>query len=345
MENIDQFDVTNIHCLADEPKWQQKLDRGLRKLGLRQHLQYLVSIGKKMGGQIVHSHFGHIGWENLGAVNKLGAKHVVTFYGLDVNQLPSQFPVWRQRYLELFESADTILCEGSYMARSIIALGCPEAKVQVQHLGVDVKRIEFRPRQWLPRESLKVLIAASFREKKGIPYAIEALGILSREKPVEVTIIGDAGSDPASQREKKSILDALERCGLSKHVRLLGYQSHDALFREAHKHHLFISPSVVASDGDSEGGAPVTLIEMAASGMPIVSTTHCDIPEVIRHHETGFLAPEHDVSGLVRHLKWFVEHTDEWNGMLLAGRRHIEKEYDMRTQGKKLALLYEKLVS
>jgi colanic acid/amylovoran biosynthesis glycosyltransferase len=344
-ENLDQFSVANIHCFANESLLQQKWDKGLRRLHMRRHLQYLVSMGQKMGVQVLHSHFGHVGWGNLQAVRKLGAKHVVTFYGLDVNQLPKKFPIWRQQYRELFDSVDLILCEGPHMGRCIVALGCPPDKVRVNHLGVDIGSIEFRPREWCIGEPIRVLIAASFREKKGIPYALEALGILQKEVPIELTIIGDAGADPASQWEKKSILDALQRSGLAKNVRLLGYQSHEALFREAYQHHILISPSVVAADGDTEGGAPVTLIEMAASGMPIISSTHCDIPEIIQHGVSGLLAAERDVFDLARQLRWLVGHPEKWNGMALAGRLHVEMHYDQRIQGEKIAEYYKAILN
>jgi colanic acid/amylovoran biosynthesis glycosyltransferase len=345
VENLEQFRVANIHCFSDEAKRRQLLDKGLRKLRIRRHLNYLVSVGRKVDAQILHSHFGHVAWANLSAARQLKAKHVVTFYGLDVNMLPTQSPTWRQRYNELFEEADLILCEGSHMANCIVLLGCPPKKIKVQHLGVDVENIKFSPRQWGSGEPLKVLIAASFREKKGISYAIEALGLLHKAIPLKLTIIGDAGADPASQREKKAILDALERSGLSEDACLLGYQSHETLFHEAYQHHIFLSPSVTASDGDTEGGAPVALIEMAASGMPIVSTTHCDIPEIVKHGVTGLLAAERDVDALVCHLKWFVENPEKWGDMLEAGRRHVEHEYDLHTQGGRLAIHYSALVA
>lgn len=344
LENPDQFPVSNIHCFSHEARWQQILDLGLRKLGFRRYLQHLVSIGRKIGALIVHSHFGHIGWANIGAVKKLGAKHVVTFYGLDVNQLPTQFPAWRQRYLELFESSDAILCEGPHMARCIIDLGCPAHKVHVQHLGVDISGITFQPRQWHPGDALRVMISASFREKKGIPYAIEALGILQRDYPVDLTIIGDAGSDVKSQFEKQRITDALHSSNLVSKTRLLGYQPMENLLREAYQHHIFLSPSVTASDGDTEGGAPVTLIEMAASGMPIVATRHCDIPEVVRHGITGLLAEERDSKKLACHMKWLVEHPDHWSDMLVAARRLMEHEYDRCMQGSRLTSIYQTLL-
>lgn len=86
-ENLEQFGVANIHCLASESCIKHVWDKGLRKLHIRRHLNYLVEVGEKIGAAIVHTHFGNIGWQNLGAVRKLGAAHVVTFYGVDVNKL------------------------------------------------------------------------------------------------------------------------------------------------------------------------------------------------------------------------------------------------------------------
>ena len=51
-------------------------------------------------------------------------------------------------------------------------------------------------------------------------------------------------------------------------------------------------------------------VKMCASGMAIVSTRHCDIPGVVKDGITGWLADEHDVEGLVRHLRWLIENTN-----------------------------------
>ena len=125
-----------------------------------------------------------------------------------------------------------------------------------------------------------MLIAASFREKKGIPLALEALGRIRDHVPLEVTIIGDSGSTAEGVQEKARIMQGIQKHNLTSSVRLLGFQPHRRLLEEAYKHHIFVSPSLTTSNGDCEGGAPVGMIEMAASGMPVVSTRHCDIPEV-----------------------------------------------------------------
>lgn len=343
-ENLDQFGVANIHCLANEGLVKHVLDRGMRKFRIRRHSNYLVEIGNEVGAGIIHSHFGNVGWANLAAVRKLGIKHTVTFYGYDVNKLPTQEPIWRKRYQQMFEEADLFLCEGSHMAQCIIDLGCPANKVKVQHLGVDINQFEFKPRMWQPGETLKVLIAASFREKKGIPYAIKALGLLLQNVPIELTVIGDAGVDVQSQEEKKKILQSIEDSGLKANTRLLGYQTHMDMLKEAYAHHIFLHPSVTASDGDTEGGAPVSIIEMLATGMQVVSTNHCDIPEVMGEALCHLLAPEKEPMSLSQIMGALLQSYENWLDIARIGRARVEMDYDYRKQAIRLAEQYRNLL-
>lgn len=343
--NLEQFAVSNIHCLRDEPRWRQYADRGMRKFLLRRHLDFLTRIGEETSAQVVHSHFGNVAWENLGAVRKLGAKHVVTFYGWDVNKLPQKYRRWRRRYKDLFCEADLFLCEGPHMARCLVGLGCPDSKVKVQHLGVGVDEIDFRPRHRRAGEPLRVLIAASFREKKGIPVAITSLGTLKSHYDIELTVIGDAGADARSQREKTRILEALNKSGLEQRTRMMGFQSHKVLLDEAYRHHLFLQPSITASDGDTEGGAPVSIIEMLATGMMVVSTTHCDIPDVMGPRLQYLLAPEGDVKLLAQKLQAAVADFDAWPEMAKVGRARIESEYCKKEQAERLVSRYADLTT
>lgn len=344
LENLNEFPVKNLNCLSQELKpaeWRRSLYERLH-LGFlldRPYLNHLVRLGQTCGADILHSHWGDWACRDALAARRLGVSHVVTFYGKDVNFLP-QHEYWRRQYRRLFAEVDLILCEGPHMASCLVHLGCAPDKVRVQHLGVEVGKIRFQPRNWLGGP-LRVLLAGSFREKKGFPDALEALGRLSKDQPdIEITIIGDADSDQRSLPEKARILAKLEYHGLLTRTRLLGYQPHSVLFKESYKHHIFISPSLTAKDGDTEGGAPVTLIEMAATGMPIVSTTHCDIPSVILHGKTGLLAPERDVEGLLEQLHWLVRHTRQWDEITTAGRSRVELEFDVVKQASKLRDLY-----
>lgn len=295
--------------------------------------------------RIVHSHFGDRGWADSSFARKRGMKHVVTFYGYDVGLLPRKDPIWLKRYRALFESAQLILCEGPFMAYTIENLGCPREKIAVQPLGVELDSLPCRPRQLNDDGIVRILIAASFREKKGIPIALEAVANVAEAYPhLSVTIIGDAGRQPRELAEKAAILEVVDRRSLSGITTFLGYQPHERLIKEACDHHIFLSPSLTAGDGDCEGGAPVTMIEMAATGMPVVSTSHCDIPEVVTDRVTGLLSSEGDLAGLTENLLALVSDPPRWRAMGLAARRHVEERFNVRSLTALLADRYGTVV-
>lgn len=343
VKNLDQFAVPNIHDAHQMPPARRFVARALRKLHLRRDLGLLPSVAAQSGASVLHSHFGYTGWRHCRTARRLGLKHVVTFYGVDVNHFP-RLDDWPQRYYELFRLIDLVLCEGPHMASCIVKLGCPEEKVRVHRLGVDISEIAYRPRVWAPPEPLRVLLAARFRQKKGIPYALEALGRLKDRLPLEVTIIGDAAEHPEDQVEKRRILEIIGRYGLGPKVRMLGFRPYPVIFEEAYKSHVFLQTSVTADSGDTEGGAPVCLIEMMATGMPVVSTTHCDIPNVLDDASADLLAPERDVDGIARALLWLAEHPADWPRITAAGRRRAETHFDAHVQAESLAATYEELL-
>jgi colanic acid/amylovoran biosynthesis glycosyltransferase len=341
-ENLTQFPVSDLHVLGDRRSWRFWWDRLPKKLHLWDHSTFLIGVARRAGADIVHSHFGPVGWSDAKSVQRIPARHIVTFYGYDMSRLPVSEPIWRDRYKELFGTVDRVLCEGPFMGDVLVRLGCPKEKLRIHHLGIEAGKIAFVPRHWVAGTALRILIAATFTEKKGIPDALAALRRVAAETRAEITIIGGARPyELNDQRELARIQTTVDTYGLD--VRFLGYQTHARLFEEAYKHHIFLSPSVTAADGDAEGGVPVTLIEMAATGMPVVSTYHCDIPNVIKSGSSGLLAEEHDVDQLVEHIRWLIQNPDAWFDMVTAARQHIDREFDAEVQGGRLASLYEEV--
>jgi colanic acid/amylovoran biosynthesis glycosyltransferase len=83
---------------------------------------------------------------------------------------------------------------------------------------------------------------------------------------------------------------------------------------------------------------------MSAYGMPIVSTFHCDIPEVVVDGVSGFLVPEKDTDALAERLEHLVTHSETWESMGRAGRKHIEAEFNIAQQAEKLEQHYDSLL-
>ncbi len=86
------------------------------------------------------------------------------------------------------------------------------------------------------------------------------------------------------------------------------------------------------------------LLDAQATGMPVISTTHCDIPDEVRHNETGLLSPEKDIEALAQSIKRFYEMDDiQYHKFSQAARKHMELHYDVVNNSKELAAVYRKL--
>ena len=174
---------------------------------------------------------------------------------------------------------------------------------------------------------------------------INTIARLKEHVNLELTLIGSHNGSEPMVREEQKIDDALDAFDMRRRTRILGRQSYAELMAAAYQSHIFLQPSVTGSDGDSEGGAPVSIIDMAASGMPVVSTTHCDIPEVLPKSVGHLLADERDVSGLEERLLWLIENPQSWREIAVSGREHIEKEFNAITQGERLAEIYRQVAA
>lgn len=343
----DTFPLEHVYCFNDHigVRVLRKFSRSRIDLRCYYHSYVL----KKMDVSLLHSHFGNRGFLDLEIIRRLKIPHITTFYGFDLSRLPKQEPIWREKYARLFDKCDLFLVEGRNMKSCLMALGCPESKIVVHHIGVDLSEIPFSQRKIDSKGQINILAAATFTEKKGLPYAIEAFAIVKSRCPdldLRFTLIGDIPTslEPRFLEVKDEILGVIDRYNIVDFVDLLGYVSHYRLIEEALKAHVFISPSVTASDGDTEGGAPVAITEMSASGMPILSTFHCDIPEVVIDGETGFLVAERDVEALAGRLEYLVTHPELWNVMGKKGRLYVEREYDLSEQVRKLENIYSTMV-
>ncbi len=346
--NEDQFNLPNIHSLSGPASKRSKITTRLFRHA-DYHL-YTYRMCRKLGPGILHSHFGPVGWKNhkvlrlFNAHNVKQMKHIVTFYGQDVDHLPKVNPKWRSRYRDMFRHIDLVLCEGPFMAEKVVSLGCPENRVAVHRLGVDLDAIPYQPRSLEENEPVKILMAAAFRPKKGFQYGLKALEKLAGRFDFRITLVGDETGDEVSAEEKKKILKYTADSKLADRITLKGFITAGDLTRLALDHHIYLAPSLTADDGDSEGGAPVSLIEMAASGMPAVSSNHCDIPQVIKHGTNGLLSEERDADSLAQHLEYLIRHPEKWKEFGSKSRRHIESQFNASVQGQRLAEIYRNVI-
>ncbi len=345
-ENFAQFPFARLHFLSARSAAERRLEHLARRLRVPE-LRFATRVATKVRAQLLHSHFGPEAWRERGVAFAANLGQVVTFYGYDVTRTPASSPEWRRRYLQLFASAALVLCEGPHMRSELLALGADPRRTRVQHLGIDLDRFHFVQRTRSATDPLRILLAASFNEKKGLDFALRGVIEAVRRRPAlafSVSVVGDASDEPDSQRRKQQLQQLAGSLGAER-VIFMGFRPHAELLSLAADHDVFMSPSVKAADGDTEGGAPVTLIELAATGLPVISTTHCDIPNVLRGPAARLLAPERDPAGLAERLLWLVDHRDEWASITGFVRKEIEARFDATEQGRRLAELYREVAA
>jgi colanic acid/amylovoran biosynthesis glycosyltransferase len=344
LENLALFPFDAIYARQSLTKPAQIYQRMMKFV--YGYPPFFKDVIKKEGAAVLHAHFGQNGFSCISLAKAAQVPLVTTFYGFDLSQLPKIEPEWVKRYQELFAFGALFLVEGPHMKQQLANLGCPPGKVAVQRLGIDIHELPFQQRRPNADGTIRILVSGTFTEKKGIPYALEAFARVFRQhRNLRLTVIGDARPNyPDEQAIKQTLLEIIKLEGLDAHVDFWGYQPHPVLIEAFYSHHILISPSVQASAGDNEGGSPVTITEASATGMPVLSTFHCDIPEVILNEQSGYLVPERDVDALVQRLEQMVTSPEKWEGMGRAGRAHIEKNFNANTQAHWLEHHYSSLL-
>jgi colanic acid/amylovoran biosynthesis glycosyltransferase len=287
---------------------------------------------------VILCHHGPMGARaaRLREAGVLSGRVVTVFHGSDVSAYVRR--AGSQAYAHLFGTGDLFLPVSDNWRRRLIALGCPAQRITVHRMGVDCRRFAFARRDRRDAEPLRLVTVARLLERKGVDNAIRAVAALVRAGvDVEYTIVGDG--------PLRGVLGQLIReLALSERVKILGSIAHAGVASILARSHIMVAPSVTAADGDMEG-IPVALMEAMASGLPVVSTIHSGIPELIEDGVTGYLVAEGDVHALATRLEYLARRPADWHRVGSAARKFIVQRHDIETLNDQLVRHLEALSS
>jgi colanic acid/amylovoran biosynthesis glycosyltransferase len=191
-------------------------------------------------------------------------------------------------------------------------------------MGIDTARFSATPGKELGQGGLKMLSIARLVEKKGIQYGIEALARVLERAPDRQVKYWIAGDGPL----KMQLLAYAASLGVEDRVRFLGWMDQEEISDLMRRADILVAPSVTGPDGDQEG-IPVVLMEALAMGLPVVSTLHSGIPELIVDGETGLLARERDAEGLAERILALISDRDLVRRLQNNGRKHVKEQFDI----------------
>jgi colanic acid/amylovoran biosynthesis glycosyltransferase len=284
---------------------------------------------------IVHAHFGPQGFAAARPCARQGVPLVTTFYGYDLGVVRD--PVWARRYRILWDNCAAFLVEGPAMGAHLASLGAPRDRIRIQRLPVPADTLPYRPRFMETGGPLKLIQVARLVEKKGVDLSIRAVAELAaRGDEVHLTLVGDG---PLWEDLRK----LARTLGVDQRVSFLGPRPHAETKELLLKAHVLIQPSRTASNGDTEGGAPYTLLEAQATGMCVVASRHADIPNVVAP-EAWFGFEENDLGELVEAVARVRRHANEWEERGASARAFVERHHRARELVGELEELYRALV-
>ena len=297
---------------------------------------WAATLAGDRGYDIIHCHFGPRGRMAafLREIGALRGKLVTVFHGVDASAYVRHNP---RIYRHLFATGDLFLPVSDYFRGRLIEHGCDPARIYVHRMGVDLRRFSFRPPPIRKiDEPLRVLTAARLVEKKGIEFGLRALAELKAQNaPFQYTIVGEGFERP----ELESLAKGL---GLGDAVSFLGWRDHGDIAELMRESHVLLYPSVTDSNGDQEG-VPVSLMEAMATGLPVVTTRHSGIPELIEDGVTGLLAGERDSHGLADALERLLNEPELGVRLSDTARARVVADLDIEILNRRLVAHFQTL--
>lgn len=223
-------------------------------------------------------------------LEKLKIPFIVHFHGYDATQTEI-INKYGEEYKKVFKSAYKIIVVSQLMKQKIKDLGCPDDKIILNHYGPDSKFLKLE----LSLNNLCFVSVGRFVNKKAPYYNLLSFKIVLEKFPEAIFhMVGDG-------LLLEACINISKHLKIDKNVIFHGVKNRDqiiSLFKESRS---YVQHSVTSLNGDMEG-TPLGVLEAAAAGLPVLSTFHAGIPDVIINQETGLLVEEHDVVGMANNM-------------------------------------------
>ena len=235
----------------------------------------------------------------------------------------------------LVERASSVVAISEFNKRFILSVtGSHYAeKVKVIHCGIDTD--QFVPIDRKHSDPLTLLSVGRFVEKKGHEFLLKAFRKVAEVLPnARLRLIGEGSLKPA-------MADLCKRLGLEEKVTFLGNLPSELVAEEMKNSDIFVLHSVTAANGDKEG-VPVSLMEALACGLPVISTRHSGIPELVIPDRTGLLTEERDINHLTEQLLKLGTSLNLRHQLGTSGSVHVQSKYNQTIEAAKLKVVLQR---
>ena len=227
----------------------------------------------------------------------------------------SDRPRWTRRVLA---RADHLVAPSKFLARSIAPLGFGATVIP--------NVIELSAYRYRRRLSVgpRLLWMRSFHEIYNPCLAIRVLAIVKQTFPDATLVM--AGPDLGLEAGSRRLVSEL---GLDESVRFAGFLNAARKVEEFDAADIYLNTNKIDN-------MPVSVVEAAASGLPVVATRVGGVPDLLTDGETALLVQDDDDRAMSQAVLRLIEHPDvaerlSGNGRTLAetcGAEHVMPAWD-----------------
>ena len=263
----------------------------------------------------------HVQWP---IPNGLGALFLKKIYGVPyINTIHGEEVYLSKRYHTVFalkwfvnNSVKTITNSSATM-NSCLEAGIEKDKLNIIPFGVDTNF--YRPLKISKNENIFQILAVGYLiERKGFEYLIKAVKeVLTQHENVHLTIVG---SGPLEEKLK----NVIKELKLESNAKIMKNVSDEELLHLYTSSDLFVLPSIVDSQGNTEG-LGVVLLEAMACKLPVIGSDTGGIPDIIEDSKTGLLVPEKDILKLSNDILSLIENEELREKLAVNGYNRVRE--------------------
>jgi glycosyltransferase involved in cell wall biosynthesis len=240
---------------------------------------------------LVLAEFGPVGAQMFPITRDLGIPLIVYFHGYDVFHQPTwnaQLPSYKQ----IFREADRVLVVSRLMLKKLHESGVPLEKLIHLPAFVNLELFPYRDRSAFPPRFIAV---GRFAETKSPHLTILAFKKVAEAVPdATLVMVGKGGGGELFE----ACLILTRALGLEDKITFKGALSHEQVAKEMGEARAFVQHSVTTPENQDMEGKPVAIMEAMTSGLPVITTRHSGIPELITDQAHGLLVEEFDVEAM-----------------------------------------------
>lgn len=344
----DRFPFGDVETLPfEQNEWLAKIryklqvldfEAGFKKSTFAKQLSAAIETFQP---DVIHTHFGFESWLLLLNFRRTDIPIFISFHGYDASHKLNSLR-YRTTLKKLLKRPNLYpIFVSNFMQKQVEArlqMSIPQA--QILYYGTDVDFFK-RTRTDYPKTPFIFLQVSSFAVKKGHQYTVRAFAKLLQRLDSEaqtpskrpLLILAGEGS------LRNEIEQLCQKLGISDSVQFPGLVNQTQARELMEKAHAFVHHSVTSKPiGDMEG-IPNALMEAMAMELPVLSTFHSGIPELVKDGLHGFLVAEEDVENYAQKmyeiLKW---------GYLPKNRAKVVAQFEKQQHAQQLVAYYKNVL-